>query len=776
MPQSEHTTPWTTAANSFTIPTAAHMIRTIGDRVFHLATEHTSYVIEIVGGVVPALGYWGPRLGADTFADAVGRRLAEPRADVPYRINAGRRLQRLQLEGLRLEYGVQGSGDFRRPALHALDAEGFPIPQLVHNSHRVVSGKPELAGLPSARIAAGEATLELELADEVSGLRVVLSYTPHESQNIIARHVRIENDGEQPLVLDRVMSASVGFVAGELDTVTLTGAWARERHVSRSPLGVGVFATESTRGTSSHIANPFLALAERNADEGHGDVYAAALVYSGNFLAEVDASLPQSPRLNIGINPFEFRWRLEPGETFTSPEALLAYSGGGLSGMSRCFHSVIEECIVPEHWARRERAVVLNSWEAQYFEVGEGPFLELADSAAEVGVECVVLDDGWFGTRNADDSSLGDWRENPRKLPSGIDGLAHEVHARGLGFGLWVEPEMVSPVSELYRAHPDWCLHIPGREGGAEAPLGRNQLVLDLSREEVQDWMIDTFSDLFTRARLDYVKWDMNRYLAPVASPALPAERRGEAVHRYVLGLYRVLCVLRDRFPDVLFESCAGGGGRFDAGMLAFMPQTWTSDNTDAVSRLFIQYGTSFVFPPVTMGAHVSAVPNHQVGRSTPLATRGAVAMSASFGYEADLREWSDADRDEVRRQIDFYRRFRSLIQFGRFTRLESPFEGNRAAWMFTDEEARQALLFVFRIQGESTVAELPLKLRALAAGGLYEVTHAYGSAPPTPEDGSGPAGVYGMYHAAELENRGLPVRLSVGDYVSRVYYLRRVD
>jgi alpha-galactosidase len=640
----------------------------------------------------------------------------------------------------------------------------------------VLRGKPELSGLPSARGEAGE-TLELELADEVSGLRVVLSYTPHEAENVLARHVRIQNDGERALALDRVMSASVDLEAGELDTLTLTGGWARERHVSRSPLGTGIFGTESTRGTSSHVANPFIALAERNADEGHGDVYAAVLVYSGNFLAEVDATLPQSPRLNIGINPFEFRWQLDPGEVFTSPEALLVYSGDGLSGMSRCFHSVIEECIVPEHWTRRERPVVLNSWEAQYFRVDEEAFLELADSAADVGVECVVLDDGWFGTRNADDSSLGDWRENPQKLPSGIDGLANEVHARGLGFGLWVEPEMVSPVSELYRAHPDWCLHIPGRERGAEAPLGRNQLVLDLSRKEVQDWMIDTFSDLFRRARLDYVKWDMNRYLAPVASPALPAERRGEVAHRYVLGLYRVLAVLRDRFPDVLFESCAGGGGRFDAGMLAFMPQTWTSDNTDAVSRLFVQYGTSFVFPPVTMGAHVSAVPNHQVGRTTPLATRGAAAMSASFGYEADLREWSDDDRDEVRRQIEFYRRFRALIQFGRFTRLESPFEGNRAAWMFADEEARQALLFVFRIRGESSVAELPLKLRDLAAGGLYEVSQAYGDASPAHrEDGAGAAGVNGIHSAAELGNSGLPVRLPVGDYVSRVYYLRRVD
>ena len=745
------------------------MIRTIGDHVFHLATQESSYVIEIAGGVVPTLRYWGPRLDDDPSPDAGSV------AEAPYRINAGKGLQHLQLEELRLEYGIHGSGDFRRSALHALDGEGFPIPQLVYRSHRLLSGRSELSGLPSARIAAEGETLELELADEVSGLRVVLSYTPHESQNVIARQVRIENDGERPLVLDRVMSASVDVAAGELDTVTLTGAWARERHVTRSPLGTGVFATESTRGTSSHVASPFLALAERNADEGHGDVYAAVLVYSGNFLAEVDASLPQSPRLNIGINPFEFRWRLDPGEVFTSPEALLVYSGGGLSGMSRCFHSVIEECIVPERWVRRERPVVLNSWEAQYFEVDEQAFLELADSAAEVGVECVVLDDGWFGRRDADDSSLGDWQENPQKLPSGIDGLANEVHARGLGFGLWVEPEMVSPVSELYTAHPDWCLHIPGRERGAEAPLGRNQLVLDLSREEVQEWMIDTFSDLFTRARLDYVKWDMNRYLSPVASPALPAERRGEVAHRYVLGLYRVLSVLRDRFPDVLFESCAGGGGRFDAAMLAFMPQTWTSDNTDAVSRLFIQYGTSFVFPPVTMGAHVSAVPNHQVGRSTPLATRGAVAMSASFGYEADLREWNDAEREEVRRQIEVYRRFRALIQFGRFTRLESPFEGNRAAWMFADEEASQALLFVFRIRGEISVADLPLKLRNLAAGGLYQVSLAYGDASPPREDGSGPADVCGMYRAAELEKGGLPVRLPVGDCVSRVYYLRRV-
>ncbi|MFO8063707.1 MAG: alpha-galactosidase [Spirochaetia bacterium] len=756
------------------------------ERLFHLATEHTSYVVEIASGVVPTLRHWGPRIGTP---EAAG-----PRGEMPYRIHASASLGALQLEGLPVEYGTHGEGDFRRPAVSARDGAGYPVTTPVYRGYRVRGGKPPLDGLPSARLTAetGSDTLELELIDEAAGLLIVLDYTVHADWDVITRHARLENTGREPLSVERFMSASVDLPARPVDTVTLSGSWGRERHLARSPLGPGIFAGESTRGTSSHVANPFIALAARDAGEDRGEVHAATLVYSGNFLAEVDASLEEFHRLSLGINPSGFSWRLEPGESLTSPEAILVYSREGLDGMSRRFHRTIQEGIVPQQWARAQRPVLLNSWEAQYFDITEDNFLSLTDAAAELGVELAVLDDGWFGERDGDAGSLGDWYENTEKLPSGVDGLGEYVHARGLGFGLWVEPEMISPASRLYEEHPEWCLHIPGRPDGTGATLGRNQLVLDLTREDVQDRLIATFSRLFARAGLDYVKWDMNRYLAPIASAALPPERRGEAAHRYVLGLYRVLAELRDRFPAVLFESCAGGGGRFDAGMLAYMPQTWTSDNTDAVSRLYIQYGTSMVYPPVTMGAHVSAAPNHQLGRNTPVATRAAVAMSANFGFEMDLREIPAEEREVLRGAIAFYRRHRQLIQQGRFLRLESPFEGNRAAWMFSGDavsggaapgdapgptagHARadgspDALVFVFRVLIGMSPHEAPVRLRGLDPEAVYEVYVAGPrfacEAPPVATAGGD-----------ELCTRGLEPALPRGDYASAVYCLyRRAD
>ena len=757
------------------------MISSEGEHTFLLTTRTSTYAIDVVAGAVPALRGWGAAYTA-AATPAPG--------EVPYGTYAGVSQGRLRLEGLAQEYAIHGTGDFRRPALRAVDADGFPVAGLSYRTHRISAGKPPLAGLPSLRLEPPGAadTLEIELADAASGLEVVLSYTIIEDYDAVARHVRIRNGGDRPVELERVMSASVDLAginmggrrvpppraaqtrpggsrasATRYDVITLTGDWASERNVTRTPLGVGVFAAESTRGTSSHVANPFIALAELGATEHAGHVYAASLVYSGNFLAEIDASLGAAePRLNIGINPQGFRWHLEPAAEFSTPEAVLVYSAEGLNGMSRRFHALWQDCLVPRHWAQRERPVLLNSWEAQYFDVSEHDFLELADSAAELGVELVVLDDGWFGSREDDTSSLGDWRENTAKLPNGLEGLSRAVHERGLGFGLWVEPEMVSPRSRLYEEHPDWCLEVPGGGRGADGPLGRTQLVLDLAQDAVQTWMIETFSDLFARAGLDYVKWDMNRYLAPSVSAALSPQRRGESAHRYVLGLYRVIGELTRRFPDILFESCAGGGGRFDPGMLAFMPQTWTSDNTDAVSRLYIQYGTSFVYPPVTMGAHVSAVPNHQVGRATPLSPRRAVAMSASFGFELDVRRRDGAERAEVARQIAFYKRYRRLLQFGRFTRLESPFEGNRASWMFTDHDLGEALVVVVRLEA-GVGPEEAVRLRGLDPAGVYDVV-------AEEQPGTGDAGHTG----AELESVGLPVRFPAGDYAAVVSCLRR--
>ncbi len=680
------------------------MITDNGSGLVALQGWTSSYIIDLFGGALPCLWHWGHRV------DAPGGRRVTPQP-MPYRVAADPANPAVQLESLPLEYGVHGSGDFRRPALHAVDGEGYPVTALRYREHRILDDVADPGDLPAVHAPApgtggqaggdagarGEAAverLEIDLADDVSGLTVTLVYTHFPEYDVVVRHAVVCNAAggadatgtelsagsegaarSAALVVDRVMSASVDLPAGPYGLLSLVGEWGWERQVERRGLGRGVLALESTRGISSHHTNPAFALASAGAGEEVGQVFGFALMYSGSWLAEVDASTRHYHRVNVGMNPFELRLRLEPGDSVATPQVILCASDSGVGGLSDRMHRFIEDCVVPAQWSRRARPVLLNSWEAQYFHIEQESLVSLAEVGRDLGVELFVVDDGWFGGRHDDTTSLGDWKENPQKLPDGLEGLAERIHGLGMQFGLWVEPEAVSRRSELFAAHPEWVLQIPGRE----MPEGRNQLVLDLAREDVQEWLIETLSELFERAAVDYVKWDMNRPLAPAVSAALPPERRGESAHRYLLGLYRVLRAVTGLFPDVLFEGCAGGGGRFDPGMLAFMPQIWTSDNTDAVARGRIQYGTSIFYPQSTMGAHVSAVPNHQLGRITPMHTRGLIAMSGVLGYELDLRALDDEERAAVRGQIDFYTRNREALQFGAFRRLYDPFGGGAA-------------------------------------------------------------------------------------------------
>lgn len=476
----------------------------------------------------------------------------------------------------------------------------------------------------------------ITLKDELIGLRVVLSYSVFKDYSVVIRSAKYYNDGAEAFSLLRAGSMSIDMSLGveKFDMISLSGSWARERHMVRRPICKGTQSVESRRGSSSHANNPFVALAEKNADENMGEVYGFSFVYSGNFLAAIEQEMYGSTRVYMGINPFDFEWKLDVGEKFTTPEVVMTYSNEGLGEMSSTYHMLYRTRLARGKYREAARPIVINNWEATYYDFDEEKIIAIGDEAAKLGVEMLVLDDGWFGVRDGDNNSLGDWHADKRKLPNGLSALAERLKSSGIKFGLWFEPEMISENSDLYRAHPDWCLHVPGRHHST----GRNQLILDYSRQDVRDNIVEQLSGVLSTADISYVKWDMNRNMTEIGSALLENDRQMETAHRYMLGLYEVLERLTTKFPDVLFESCSGGGGRFDPGMMHYMPQNWTSDDTDGVERLKIQYGTSMVYPPSVMTAHVSAVPNHQTGRVTPLDFRANVAFFGNFGYELDVR------------------------------------------------------------------------------------------------------------------------------------------
>ena len=652
------------------------------------------------------------------------------------------------------ELPTRGSGWYGEPAVAATNAKGDDMVQLTYVSHAIYMGKNRLPGLPAtfARREGDAETLEIELMDRLTGLRVTAVYGVFERTGAITRSLRLKNESGEDMQINGVLSASAPVHGSGYDVIHLKGAWARERHVMRQTQGEGEYRIFSQRGASGHEANPFLALCEKSATEFSGEVWAVSLVYSGSFEALSYVNNTENSRLSIGLNPDVFTWKLEPGETFVSPEAAMVYSPDGLNGMSHAFHRLYSENLMRSKWFERDRPILINNWEATYFNFNEEKILQIARRAKELGVEMLVLDDGWFGKRNTDNCSLGDWVVNPEKLPGGLNGLSDRLHDLGLKFGLWFEPEMISPDSDLYRAHPDWCLHVDGR---SRVEM-RNQLILDLSRKEVQDYIIESVSAVLESARIEYVKWDMNRNMTEPFSGAQTPERQKETQHRYMLGLYRVLEEITARFPEILFESCSGGGGRFDPGMLYYMPQTWTSDDSDAVERMFIQYGTSFVYPPCAMGAHVSAVPNHQTGRTTAMQTRGDVALGGNFGFELDLSQLSDADAETVCRLIEREKQVRTLVRTGEFTRLLSPFDHPYAAWQFRARDNSEALICAYRLMTRPATPHLLLRASGLDESAVY-----------MDDDGNTCSG-------AALTRYGLWLHLP-GDFTSKVIHLRRI-
>ncbi|MCM3630643.1 alpha-galactosidase [Paenibacillus glycanilyticus] len=720
-------------------------------RLFHLQSKNTSYAFQILKQGYPAHIYWGKKVRGLQLD-----RLLQIKERASFSPNPDQNQLNLSLDALPQEYPSYGATDFRTPAYQVKLPNGSTILELTYDSHVIYDGKKKLEGLPAVYVESdSEAqTLELKLKDDMTGLTAVLSYTVFENHDAITRSVRFINGGDMTLDLQRALSMSVDFVHDRFELLQLSGAWARERYVHKRKLEPGMQSVESRRGSSSHMQNPFLALLSEGATEDHGDVYGVNLVYSGSFIAGVEVDQYHSSRLFIGINPFDFNWKLEAGQEFQTPEAVMVFSSEGLGGMSRTYHELYRTRLVRGEFRDKTRPILVNNWEATYFNFNADKIEAIATAGKELGIEMFVLDDGWFGKRNADTTSLGDWFVDRNKLPNGLEDLVDRVKRLDMQFGLWFEPEMISPESELYKAHPDWCLHVEGRRRSQ----GRNQLILDFSRQDVRDYIVKTVSDILSSAPITYVKWDMNRNMTEIGSALLPADRQRETAHRYMLGLYEVLETITSSFPHILFESCSGGGGRFDPGMLYYMPQTWTSDNTDAVSRLKIQYGTSIVYPISTMGAHVSAIPNHQVGRKASLETRGNVALSGNFGYELDLTVFTEEEKEAVKEQVALYKEVRPLVQFGDFYRLLSPFEGNETAWMFVSKDKSEAFVVYVSVLQEANAKLDRIRLKGLDPNRDYELV--------------GEAGAFG---GDELMNAGLQTPLFHGDYSSKVYRFREV-
>ena len=682
---------------------------------FHLYNDEISYIFCILRNGQPGQIYYGRKIkDRESFQHLIEYSMRDM---APCTYEGDRTFS---MEYLKQEYPSYGHGDMREPAYEILQEDGSRITEFTFEDYVILKGKRKLEGLPAVYTESDEEaeTLEIYLRDRVMNTKIILSYTIFENLPVIIRNTRFVHEGESSIVLERAMSLNLDLPDDRYEMVELTGAWARERYVKTAPLHEGIQAIYSMRGHSSHQFNPFFALKRPETTEDAGEAIGISLVYSGNFLGQTAVDTFGVARAMIGIHPEGFSWTLKKGETFQTPEAVLVYSGEGLGKMSRTFHRLYRKRLARGYWRDRVRPVVINNWEATFMNFTEEKILKFAETARQLGVEMMVLDDGWFGHRDDDTSSLGDWYPDLKKLPQGIRGLAEKIENMGMKFGLWIEPEMVNKDSRLYEEHPDWVIRVPYRE----ACHGRNQFVLDFSKEEVVDYIGDQISGILRNAPVSYIKWDMNRSISEAFSQGRKAEEQGKLFHRHILGVYRLYERLTSEFPEVLFESCASGGARFDPGMLYYAPQCWTSDNTDAVERLRIQYGTSFVYPLSSMGCHVSEAPNQQTFRNAPLSTRAETAYFGCFGYEMDLDTLTEEEKEEVKEQIQYYKRIRKLVMDGTFYRLISPFEGDEAAWMVVSEDKRHALAGYYRMRQPANAPLKRLTLKGLDPDVRYQI------------------------------------------------------
>ena len=710
------------------------------NQIFSLHTKHSTYQMKVDRDFLIHT-YYGPYVG-DSDMSYLARCIDRGFSGNPDGITD----KGYSLDTQLLEYPSYGTGDFRNDCLRVAYADGSQVTDLKYVSHEIKEGKYGLEGLPA--MYQGEEnvqTLEVVLQDVYKKLEVILYYGVFENLDVITRACKIVNKGEDKVNLLRVYSMCLDFNNKDMDFVHFYGRHAMERIMERTPLHHGIQSVGSRRGFSSHQHNPFVVLCAHDAGEDHGNCYGASFVYSGNFAAEAEVTQADCTRMTMGIHDAQFQFELQPQESFTAPEVMLSFSSEGLGTLSRNYHKAIRYHICRGKYKTARRPILINNWEATYFNFNTEKLLDIAREAKKLGIEMLVMDDGWFGKREDDVSGLGDWFVNEKKLGGKLKDLVDGVNEIGLKFGIWFEPEMISEDSDLYRAHPDWALKIPGR-----APTrGRQQLVLDFSREDVRTYIFDRMCEILESSNIEYVKWDANRHLTDVWSALLPAERQGEVFHRFILGLYDFLEKITQRFPNVLFEGCSGGGGRFDAGMMYYHPQIWCSDDTDAAERLEIQYGTSFAYPVSTMGAHVSVCPNHQTGRSVSMKTRGVVAMSGTFGYELDITKLSEEDKQTVKEQIEAFKKYYDLIQNGDYYRLtddgrKSPF----VAWEFVSADKKEALLNVVVLRTKANPILHTVYARGLEADMMYQVE-----------------GSQEKFSGAALMNGGYPIPVMGDDY-----------
>lgn len=717
------------------------------NRVFELDTDNTSYRIGIADdeGFVGHI-YYGRKIRSQQCGQFLRT------WEGPFVPSTNNRERCSFLDTFPTEYSGNGIGDYRESCIAVKTITGSRTTDLMYESYDIIDGKPELEGLP-ASFAGDEMvqTLILHMLDKGDGLEVDLLYSVFECEDVITRSVKVRNNGDKDIRLTKVYSACIDMDDEDFEMLTLHGSWARERQMERRSIAYGKQSVSSLRGESSHQDHPFMAWMTKGSNQASGDVYGMHFVYSGNFIAQIEKSQFDSIRAVMGIHSEGFEWMLTPGDEFVAPEVVLTYSHNGIGQMSRNLHDFYRGHLIRSKYLHQKRPVLINNWEATYFDFDTDKLLAIAKSAAEHGIEMLVMDDGWFGHRNDDATSLGDWFVNENKIKGGLKHLVDEVNKLGLKFGIWMEPEMISPDSELYRKHPDWAFAVPERT----ATLSRNQYVLDLSRKEVRDYVYECVHNVISSANIEYVKWDMNRQLTDIGSVEFTGDRQGELAHRYVLGVYELQERLVNDFPDLLLENCSGGGARFDPGMLYYSPQIWCSDDTDAIERLSIQEGTELIYPLSTMGAHVSDCPNHTVGRTTPFMTRAHVALAGTFGYELDITKISDEERMVIPEQVALYHKYNDLVREGDYYRIASYREnGLYDCWMVVAKDKSEAVVTYVQVLGKPNVHSRKIKLLGLDEAADYRLD-----------------GTDKVYGGDLLMNAGLLIEKMCGDYMSRLYH-----